>query len=339
MQDFRKQLKQFRSILFLVTCFLYRLTAINSFMITLTSVTKLYGSVIGVNDIDVTLEPGSYGLLGPNGSGKSTLLNLLTGQLRPTLGRVRVYGMQPWNNSKLLMRIGFCPSSDILIEGVSARQWVRTLVRMHGYFPAEAHRRADIALERVGLSSDMDRPMQTYSKGMRQRAKLAQAIAHDPEMLVLDEPFNGLDPVARHDMALVVGEWGRRKSLLVASHMLHELQTICESFLLITGGRLLAWGKAADIEQLLCDVPVEVSISCNRPTRLAELIVATGQVHSVRIEESTVVVGTLYPSLLADFMPRWCVEESIVIDQVRAPDQSLEGLFRLLVQQHRGEKY
>ena len=169
-------------------------------LIQLENVTKLYGRVIGVNDFSIELAPGAYGLLGPNGSGKSTLLNLITGQLKPSLGQLRVMGQSPLNNHELFRRIGYCPSSEGLYANVSALQWVRYLLELYGISARQADKAAKSALDFVGMTYAMHRDIAGYSRGMRQRTKLAQAIAHDPEFLILDEPFNGLDPVARHDM-------------------------------------------------------------------------------------------------------------------------------------------
>ena len=186
-------------------------------MISLRGVTKLYGTVIGVNDVSVDLGAGAYGLLGPNGAGKTTFLGLVTGQLRPSMGKVRVFGERPFFNPRVLRRIGLCPASDITERAMSARDWVRYLVRLSGFTPAAAALRADRTLEQVGLGEAARRPLSTLSKGMRQRAKLAGAIAHDPDLLVLDEPFDGLDPVARHELVSLVRRWARSRSLLVAS--------------------------------------------------------------------------------------------------------------------------
>jgi ABC-2 type transport system ATP-binding protein len=155
-------------------------------MIELQNVTKLYGTVIGVNDITLTLEPGAYGLVGPNGSGKTTLLNLITGQLRPTMGRVRVLGESPWKRDRLLRMIGLCPSVDVLYPNITALDWVQYLVELYGFSREEARERAERALRNVGMAPYMARPMGTYSLGMRQRTKLAQAFAHDPSLLILD---------------------------------------------------------------------------------------------------------------------------------------------------------
>jgi len=217
-------------------------------MIELRSVTKLYGSVIGINDVTMSLERKAYGLIGPNGSGKSTLLNLITGQLRPTLGSLQVLGCDPWNNRAMFRRIGVCPERDLLYHNVTGFRWVRYLLELNGFGRVEAARRAEAALDQVGLSEAMHRQMGGYSRGMRQRTKLAQALAHEPELLILDEPFNGLDPVGRRDMTEVLRRWiASGRGLLLASHILHEVEAVTDSFLMICNGRLLASGLAEEV--------------------------------------------------------------------------------------------
>ena len=203
-------------------------------IVELRNVTRLYGMVIGVNDITLTLPSGAYGLLGPNGAGKTTLLNLMTGQLSPTLGTVRMLGHSPRNNAKYLSRIGYLPGIEGLYANVSAIQWVSYLVELQGFRRNEARTIAERALERVGMTEHMHRNIADYSRGMRQRTRLAQAIAHRPELLILDEPFNGLDPIARHQMAELLRGWiAEGHSLILASHVLHEIESVTRSFLLI----------------------------------------------------------------------------------------------------------
>ena len=204
-------------------------------MIQLEEVTKLYKTVIGVNEISLSLEPGTYGLLGPNGSGKTTLINLIIGQLRPTIGSVTLFGKNPWTRDHLLRRVGLCPSLEVNYPRISGFEWVKYLVQMHGFHAAEASKRAISALEQVKLTHAMYRPMRSYSLGMRQRAKIAQAVAHEPELLILDEPFNGLDPVGRNDVKEFLNSWQQNgKSLILASHILHEVEAVNPSFLLIS---------------------------------------------------------------------------------------------------------
>ena len=183
-------------------------------MIHFEEVTKLYGSVIGVNDINLSLAPGSYGLLGPNGSGKTTLLNLITGQLKATQGRVRIFGVSPLLENHVLHRIGFCPAVDLLLTDVTGFDWVRYLVELQGFDQQEAADRTNEALDVVALGEARHRPIGGYSRGMKQRCKLAQAIVHDPDLLILDEPFTGVDPVGRHNLSEIFSEWVEQLSLI-----------------------------------------------------------------------------------------------------------------------------
>ena len=173
-----------------------------SCVIHISHLTKLYGSVIGVNDVSVQFARGAHGLLGPNGAGKTTFLGLMTGQLRPTMGRVEVFGESPFANPRVLRRIGYCPAADLVENQATAQAWVEHLVRLSGFSGADVRRRTSKAIEQVGLGSASRRPVATLSKGMRQRVKLAGAIAHDPDLLVLDE--HSLDLIRLHVMSLFI---------------------------------------------------------------------------------------------------------------------------------------
>ncbi|MEC8410437.1 MAG: ABC transporter ATP-binding protein, partial [Planctomycetota bacterium] len=275
-------------------------------MIQLEAVTKLYGTVIGVNEISLTLEPGNYGLLGPNGSGKTTLINLLMGQLRPTIGSVRVFGIDPSRRDRVLRRVGLCPASDLLIPNVSALDWVSYQVEMYGFSRADALQKATEALTVVGMAHAMHRVIGSYSLGMRQRTKLAQAIAHEPDLVILDEPFNGLDPIGRHEMTQLLKEWhGRGRSILLASHVLHEIEAIRPSFLLISGGRLLASGSPGEVRRLLVDLPNEIELELDQPRKAASLICEYMEIDTVRIiADDRMMIVTRQPQSLFDFLPR-----------------------------------
>jgi ABC-2 type transport system ATP-binding protein len=306
-------------------------------MISLRRATKLYGTVIGVNDLTVDLGPGAHGLLGPNGAGKTTLLGLVTGQLRPTMGQVTVFGERPFGNARVLARIGYCPASDLLEQQATPREWATYLVRLAGADRVTARRAAGRALERVGLGEGADRPLATLSKGMRQRAKLAAAIAHDPDLLVLDEPFIGLDPVARHDLVELVRAWSRSRSLLVASHLLHEIEALDAGLAVILGGRLVASGNVEEIRGLIDTLPSEVRLAADRPRRLAEIACGSGLADSLRFEgEAGLVIGTRQPRPLAARLAAAAAEEGIALTALHAADRSLEGVFDRLVQLHRG---
>jgi ABC-2 type transport system ATP-binding protein len=307
-------------------------------MIQFSHVTKLYGTVIGVNDITLNLGPGAYGLLGPNGSGKSTMLNLITGQLAPTMGRLRVLGDKPRNRPDLCRRIGYCPGSEGLYTDVSGFHWLQYLLKLQGLPTPDATRVAEETLATVGMLDAMHRPIASYSRGMRQRVKLAQALAHDPELLILDEPFNGLDPVARHEMTELLRDWiARGKSLVLASHILYEVESITQSFLLICGGRLLASGTAKEVNRMLADLPNEITLRTNQPHRLASMLVENQLADSLKIVDQRVTVSTRQPGRIYDVLPAWVEDCELEISEMHSADESLQALFNSLMKIHRGE--
>jgi ABC-2 type transport system ATP-binding protein len=308
-------------------------------MIHFEEVTKLYGSVIGVNDINLSLELGSYGLLGPNGSGKTTLLNLITGQLQATQGRVELFGASPILEKEVLHRIGFCPAVDLLQTNVSGLDWVSYLLELQGFDRQEAARKADEALDLVGLEEGRHRAIGGYSRGMKQRCKLAQAIAHDPDLLILDEPFTGVDPVGRHGLSEIFRQWvGQGKSLLVASHVLHEVEAICESFLLICDGRLLASGSAYEVHSLLANVPNQIRFRTNRPREMAEVLLQQGLIDMLDLDEGAgrLSVSTSEPARLYEQLPVLS-KQGIEIQEMHSGDDSLQAVFDSLLRIHRGE--
>lgn len=307
-------------------------------MIEFENVTKLYGTVIGVNDISLELAPGAYGLVGPNGSGKSTLLNLITGQLRATLGHVRVFGESPVNNAELFRRLGYCPSSEGMYSDVNALEWVTYLQRLGGMAAARARTVAKETLELVGLADAMLRPISTYSRGMRQRVKLAQAMAHEPDFLILDEPFSGLDPIGRSQMTTLLKGWIRGgRSLLLASHVLHEIESVTANFLLISGGRLLAAGNTDDVLALLVDTPNHISFRCSQPRRLAEMFLRLEIGESFRIDGEQLTVATKNPKRLFEELPARLLEAGLDVTEMHSADESLQSLFNSLMRIHRGE--
>ena len=312
-------------------------------MIEFQNVTRLYGKVLGVNDISLSLPAGAYGLLGPNGAGKSTLLNLLIGQLKPTRGEVRVLGENPRNNPRLMRRIGYCPSFEGMYSGVRGFEGVEFVLRMQGFGRADAQQRATDALDRTGMTHAMHRPISSYSRGMRQRTKLAQAIAHDPELLILDEPLSGLDPVGRAQMTELLREWIQMgRSVVIASHVLHEVEALTQSFLLISGGRLLASGTAEEVHELLFNVPLEMHIRCNDVRRLAAMLLQHELSDSARIGRTDagheeLVLQTTKTAQLTSLLPEWIRDEGLQVYEMRTADDSLQSLFNSLMKIHRGE--
>ncbi len=307
-------------------------------LIELNHVTRLYGIVIGVNDITLDLPEGAHGLLGPNGAGKTTLLSLITGQLRPTIGDVRVLGQSPRANPELFRRIGYLPGTEGMYADVSALEWVTYLTRIQGYSASEATRLAKQALERVRLTEHMHRKISAFSRGMRQRTRLAQAIAHEPDFLILDEPFSGLDPIARHTMTTLLQDWiERKRSLLISSHVLHEIESLTRSFLLISGGRLLASGSTDEIGSLLSNMPSEVRLKVQSPRQLAAELLQGGLAETISIEgERDLRLTTASAGRLSEFLGQAISEGRYLITEMRSTEDSLQDVFNSLMKLHRG---
>lgn len=298
------------------------------------NLTKLYGLVIGVNDLTLELPKGVHGLLGPNGAGKSTFMKLITGQLRPTEGEVRVLGEPPWNNPGLFRRIGFCPEQDSFYAFLTAREFVTLLARMSGLAADEASLRATRALERVGAIDFMDRKIATYSKGMRQRTKLAQALVHDPEFLILDEPLSGLDPVGRREVTdLIAGLAREGKSILVSSHVLHEVQALTKEFLLIYGGRVLASGNVHEIRGLMDRHPHRITLRTPDGRLLAHQLVRDLPISGIEIDEErgTYSVLTRNPAGFYEGLAKVVQESGLRVTEMVSEDDNLDAVFRYLV--------
>jgi ABC-2 type transport system ATP-binding protein len=224
-------------------------------------VSKWYGQVSGLNNVTVSIPPGITGLLGPNGAGKSTFMKLMTGQLKPSQGVIRVLGEPIWGNPRIYDRIGFCPEQDAFYDRMTGLEWVTALVRLNGLSDADAEAAAKRALDRVDLMFAADKKIGAYSKGMRQRVKLAQALVHDPELLILDEPLTGMDPLMRRKTIRLIKDWARAgKHIIVSSHILHEIESMTSNILLINNGRILAEGNVHQIRDLIDTHPHTVYV-------------------------------------------------------------------------------
>jgi ABC-2 type transport system ATP-binding protein len=237
-------------------------------------VSKWYGPVIGVNQVTLELRGGITGLVGANGAGKSTLMRLITGCLRPDLGRVEVLGIEAWS-ARSRRHVGYCPEVDSFFEEMSGRQFVETMARLCGYPRTEALRRAGQALQRVDMAQRAERRLRGYSKGMRQRIKLAQALLHDPELLVLDEPLSGIDPVGRWEFIELFQELAQQgKCVLISSHELEELEKLTDHVAIMARGRIAAVGTVAQIRDRLDDHPLTVRVDIQKNHRGARELAA-----------------------------------------------------------------
>ena len=294
---------------------------------------KWYGQVIGLNDVSVSVPPGITGLLGPNGAGKSTFMKLVTGQLKPSKGTIRVMGEPIWGNPKLFFRIGFCPEQDAFYERMTGLEWVTALVRLNGYSESQADAAAKAALEQVDLMPAANKKIGAYSKGMRQRVKLAQALVHDPELLILDEPLTGMDPIMRRRTIRLIKDWAKAgKSILVSSHILHEIEAMTSNILLINNGRILAEGNVHQIRDLIDEHPHTVYIKAADPRALARRFLADDDVLSLKFEAGAIIVQTARPDIFYTRLTALAASgEAGTVDEVASPDDNLAAVFQYLV--------
>ena len=294
---------------------------------------KWYGQVIGLNDVSVSIPPGITGLLGPNGAGKSTLLKLLTGQLKPSKGSISVLGEPVWSNPRIFFRIGFCPEQDAFYDRMTGLEWVAGLARLNGFGEQPSLAAARAALERVDLMDAANKKIGGYSKGMRQRVKLAQALVHDPELLILDEPLSGMDPIARRRTIRLIKDWAREgRSILVSSHILHEIEAMTSSILLINNGRILAEGDVHQIRELIDEHPHTVHVRAERPRDLARDFLTRDDVLSLKLEQGAIIVETSKPDGFYRYLTELAAEgRAGEITEVTSPDDNLQAVFKYLV--------
>jgi ABC-2 type transport system ATP-binding protein len=293
---------------------------------------RWYGPVIALNDITTVVEPGVTGLLGPNGAGKSTFLKLAAGQLAPSQGEVKLLGRPAWGSPEVFHHVGLCPETDTFWEGMTGLEFVTALLRLTGYDEAECGRRAEAALAEVALLEAKDRKIGGYSKGMRQRVKLAQAIAHDPQVLLLDEPVSGMDPINRRHVVDLVKRLGREgKTVLVSSHILHEVEAMTRRVLLIHNGRILAEGDVREIRDLMDEHPHTVALRARDPRALARAVVGSPHVLSLTFgaEGQWVTVQTARPDAFYGTLHDAALEAGV--SEMYSPDENLESVFKYLV--------
>lgn len=291
-------------------------------------VTKWYGPVIGVNDVQLQLGSGITGLLGPNGAGKTTLIKLLTGQLQPSLGQVLVQG-HPSTSAAAKRHLGYCPDVDAFYEEMSGRQFVLTMARLHGMTPRDAADRTEVALAEVGMLDRADRTLRGCSKGMRQRIKLAQALVHDPQILIVDEPLNGVDPVGRRELMDLFRRFRERgKAVLVSSHILEEMDTLAERVVFMGRGRILAVGTLPEIRQMLAAHPQRVRIRSPQARELAGHLVQWSQVRGLELPaEGELSLQVNRPDEFFSQFATLVVERGIDLSSLETTDVSAEAIF------------
>ena len=291
---------------------------------------RWYGIVMGLNNVSFQIEPGLTGLVGPNGAGKSTLIQIITGQLRPSSGELTVFGQVPWNNPPLLRRIGYCPESEAVPKELRPLDWLRGLALLSG-LSKEPASRCEAMLDQVGLPREhWGKRMGQFSKGMKQRVKLAQALLHGPDLLVLDEPMNGLDPMGRQEMAGILKDLADKGvGILISSHILAELESLCKSILLLNWGRVLASGSQKEIRRDIKNWSEELSIQCDAPEKLARHLFEAGVLLGFDLDAE----GEWLHIRVKDapsFYARWTsllLASGVTVLAIRSRSRSLKNIF------------
>ncbi|MEX2242237.1 MAG: ABC transporter ATP-binding protein [Fimbriimonadaceae bacterium] len=304
-------------------------------MISFQNCSVWYGQVIGMNDITVEIGPGVTALLGQNGAGKTTMMRLITGQMHPTTGGVSVFGMDPFANVEVYKRLGYVPDIDNFPEHLSGREFVYRMARMNGMTHEGATMRTDLVIGEVGMADRCDKRLKGYSKGMRQRIKLAQAMLNDPDIILLDEPLNGLDPIGRREYMDYLGAQALKgKAVIVSSHILFEVEQMTRSIMLMHRGRMLASGDLRAIRELIDRHPHRIRIQTDQPREVASRLMALPYVISAEVDPNDIEVEirTKQPAMFYDALPGLVLDHGLRVYGFESPDNNMESVFHYLVE-------
>lgn len=297
-------------------------------------VSKFYGEVLGVNRVSLTITPGITSLVGPNGSGKTTLMNLMTGLIQPTRGSLNVLGISTDNPQELFRTVGYCGQFDSFPRGATGYEFVNQLLRVHGYSKKEAEAKTWRALERVDLTDAAHRKVDGYSKGMRQRIRLGQSIAHEPAVMILDEPLNGLDPMARAETMRLFRQLAQEgQHLIISSHILHEVDMMSDRVVLINNGYILAEGGVSGVREEMQEHPLQIMIRCEQASELAARLFAAEQIVEAALTEDRqgVFVKTRNQEAFYSLLNRIVVESGMNIETVTPVDDDLNAVYHYLI--------
>ena len=298
------------------------------------NVSKFYGEVLGVNRVTLTLAPGITGLVGPNGSGKTTLMNLMTGLLRPTEGTLRVLGQSPSNGHLLFDKLGYCTQFDAFPAGTTGYRFIYDFLRVHGHGHSQADALTWQALDRVNLQDAARRKVAGYSKGMRQRVRLAQAISHQPQVLVLDEPLNGLDPMARAEVIAIFRELAEQgRHIIISSHILHEVDMISDQVVLLSGGYIVADGDVSGMRTEISEHPIQVLLRCTKPSLVASKLFEHDFVVEASLHEDRegLMIRTREPDRFYTLLNAIITENAIEVETVSVADGDVKAVYRYLI--------
>jgi ABC-2 type transport system ATP-binding protein len=303
-------------------------------MIVFEDVSKFYGDVLGVNRVTLQIAPGITSLVGPNGSGKTTLMNLMTGLLKPSSGRISVLGLSPNDPETMFEKVGYCSQFDSFPRGATAREFIEFYLRVHGFTKQQSAALTQTALERVSLVDAADRKVSAFSKGMRQRVRLAQSIAHNPSVLVLDEPLNGLDPMARAEIIRLFRELADAGMyLIISSHILHEVDMMSDNVVLMHNGYVVAEGEVHGVRDEIDEHPIQILIRCDRPQVLAARLFEHEHTVEARIhnDRQGLFVKTRRPDDFYLLLNKVITEESLQVESVAPVDDDLNAVYQYLI--------
>ncbi len=308
--------------------------------IVFSDVSKFYGEVLGVNRVSLSIPPGITSLVGPNGSGKTTLMNLMTGLIRPSQGRIEVLGLTPDQPEELFRLVGYCSQFDALPKGLTGYQFVYSYLLLFGYDAPTCDELAWRAIDLVGLREAAHRKAASYSKGMRQRIRLAQSLAHNPRVLILDEPLNGLDPLVRSEtIALFRSFSSQGCHVILSSHVLHEVDIISDQVILMSGGYVVAEGNIQGVRSEIEEQPMQILIRCDRPSELASRVFREDYVKEVRIHNDRhgLLVKTSSPDRFYLLMNTMALD-GIGIESVAPVDDDVNSVYEYLIGNEEGTR-
>jgi ABC-2 type transport system ATP-binding protein len=295
---------------------------------------KWYGNVLGVSEISINIESGIHGILGPNGAGKSILLKLMIGQLKPNIGKIKIFGEPVFGNYKLFGKIGYCPEFDTYYSGIKAIDFMIFKAKLLGFEQRKAEKEAKNALARIGLEEDSHRLISEFSMGMRQRLKFASSIIHNPNLLILDEPLRGVDPLWRINIIKILKEFeSMGKTVIVSSHILSEVESLTNRVILIHQGKVFAQGDIQEIRGLIDSHPHKISIQCNNPRELAREMVFYDFVKNVLFndKEQKIIIETDNREHFFSKLMETIVKTDSDIREIISPDDNLQAVFDYLI--------
>jgi ABC-2 type transport system ATP-binding protein len=298
------------------------------------NVSRFYGEVLGVNRVNLSIPPGITSLVGPNGSGKTTLMNLMAGLIRPSRGTINVLGIPSGRPEELFRKMGYCTQFDAFPKGLTGYQFIYSFLLVHGMIESEAAKLTAEALQRVSMTEAADRPVAAYSKGMRQRIKLAQAIAHRPTVLVLDEPLNGLDPMARNETIALFKQFGDEgRHVIVSSHILHEVDRISDQVILLSHGYVVAEGQIQGVRSEVKDQPMQILVRCNKPGLLASRLFEQDNVVEAKVNDDGrgLLVRTRDADNLYLLLNRIVLDNGLEVEAVAPADDDVNSVYQYLI--------